>query len=886
MKKITVGILAHVDAGKTTLSEALLYLCGCIRKCGRVDHGDTFFDTNDIERRRGITVFSKQAIMSTPDTTFYLLDTPGHTDFSSEMERTLDVLDYAIVVVSATDGVQMHTQTVCKLLRRRHIPTFFFINKTDLVGKKRGAIMEELHMHISPAAMDFTLASADKGLFFEQAAMANEQLMEEYLESGQLSQKALCDAIAACDIYPCFFGSALKMEGVSTFLSALCDYTREPPHGKDFAARVFKIGRDSRGNRLTYIKLLGGSLRVKATVITKNENGEEAEEKIDSIRLYSGEKYKAADEVVAGEVCAVTGIGNALPGTGLGALDDAPEKQLAPVLSYRVVLLCDTPAPLAFAKLSLLAEEDPMLHLSWNAEAREISVSLMGEMQMEILRAEAKKRFDLDIDFDMGNIVYRETLSSPIACAGHYEPLRHYAEVHLLLEGGEPGSGVTFDSVCDENTLAGNWQRLILSQLEARLPCGTLTGYPLTDIRITLTGGKAHIKHTEGGDFLQAATRALRAGLMRARAEGSATLLEPWYSFRLYLPIECLGRALADLERMHAVIRDTVHENDGAHASVYGNAPVACLRAYPAAVQAFTRGQGQIHLSFHGYAPCHNTEEVIEHIGYDPARDIRYPADSVFCSGGAGVLIPWEEAQTQMHTQSVLCGKRREDAVGMGVIAENTVVSRRGVRHTKTSSYEDSVALDKELREIFERTYGPIPARSIFVPPPAVTADTKKKTPKNADGGETFLLVDGYNIIYAWKELAALAKDSLDLARHTLIHILSNYQGYKKCNLILVFDAWRVQNGTGSIERHGGMFVIYTRERETADAYIERVTYDIGKKHRVRVATSDGAEQVIVFGHGAERVTAKGLYEEVSAAAEEMQTFLYTKNTDIHPTLQ
>ncbi len=884
MKKITVGILAHVDAGKTTLSEALLYLSGCIRKCGRVDHGDTFFDTSEIERRRGITVFSKQAIMSTPDTTFYLLDTPGHTDFSSEMERTLDVLDYAIVVVSAVDGVQMHTQTVCKLLRRRHIPTFFFINKTDLVSKTRAGVLEELHTLISPNAMDFTLLSTDRGLFYEQAAMANERLMEEYLGEGALSQKSLRDAIAVCDISPCFFGAALKMEGVSTFLSALCDYTREPVYGETFAARVFKIGRDSLGNRLTYLKLCGGDLRVKSTVTTVGENGEETEEKVDSIRLYSGEKYKAVDAVTAGDICAVTGIKNAAVGAGLGALGDAAEKQLSPVLSYRVVLRGDTPATVAYAKLLALAEEDPMLHLTWNAETREIKAALMGEMQMEILQDQAKTRFGLDIDFDMGNIVYRETLGAPITCAGHFEPLRHYAEVHLQIEGGEVGSGVTFDSVCDENTLSGNWQRLILSQLESRLPCGVLTGSPLTDVRITLTGGKAHVKHTGGGDFLQAATRALRQGLMKARGEGSITLLEPWYAFSLYLPATCLGRAMNDLERMHAVIRNTVHENDGAHATLYGTAPVACLRAYPAAVQAFTHGKGRLNLSFHGYAPCHNPEEVIAEIGYAPDRDTRYPADSVFCSGGAGVTVPWDEADGQMHTQSVLTQKRG-DAVGMGTLVEHTVISRKGVTHAKAHTYEDAVALDRELKAIFERTYGPIPARSIFVPPPAVTADTEKKKHRLTEA-ETFLLVDGYNIIYAWEELAALAKESLDLARQTLIHILSNYQGYKKCNLILVFDAWRVKNGTGSLERHGGLFVIYTRERETADAYIERVTYDIGKKYRVRVATSDGAEQVIVFGHGAERVTAKRLYEEVSAAAEEIKTFLHTQNKDIHPTLK
>ena len=885
MKKITLGILAHVDAGKTTLSEALLYLCGCIRKCGRVDHGDTFFDTADIERRRGITVFSKQAIMQTPDTIFYLLDTPGHTDFCAEMERTLDVLDYAIVVVSATDGVQMHTQTVCKLLRRRHIPIFFFVNKTDLAGKSRHAIMAELHALISPAAMDFSLYEADKGLFYEQAAMANEQLMEEYLESGALRSSSLASAIAACELYPCFFGAALKMEGVSTFLSALCEYTKEPTYKEEFAARVFKIGRDAGGNRLTYMKLFGGSLRVKSTVATRASEGETSEEKIDAIRLYSGEKYKTADLVTAGDICAVTGLRTALPGAGLGAMDDAYEKQLSPVLAYRVVLPKDTAAPVAYEKLSQLAEEDPMLFLSWNAEAREITVSLMGEMQMEILREEARARFDLDIDFDMGKIVYRETLTTPIMCAGHFEPLRHYAEVHLLIEGGEIGSGVTFDSLCDENTLSAHWQRLILSQLEARLPVGTLTGSPLTDIRITLTGGKAHIKHTEGGDFRQAATRALRTGLMKARRDGSAVLLEPWYAFTLILPTSCLGRAMTDLERMHAVIKSTEHADDGTHATIYGTAPVACLHAYPAAVQAFTRGQGRISLSFHGYAPCHNTEEVIAALGYDPTRDTRYPADSVFCAGGAGFSVPWEEAEERMHTQSVLSQKKDTEPVGMGTIAEHTVTSRRGVTYTKTHTYEDNVALDKELRAIFERTYGPIPARSIFVPPPRVTYTEREKKQKTPTDAETFLLVDGYNIIYAWEELAALARQSLDLARHTLIHILSNYQGYKRCNLILVFDAWRVEGGKGSLERHGGMFVIYTRERETADAYIERVTYDIGKKYRVRVATSDGAEQVIVFGHGAERVSAKSLHEEVSAAAEEIGTFLYDEK-NVHAFLK
>ncbi len=890
MKKITTGILAHVDAGKTTLSEGLLYLAGCIRRRGRVDHRDTFFDTANIERQRGITVFSKQAIMETPDTTIYLLDTPGHTDFSAEMERTLDVLDYAILVLSAVDGIQLHTETVWRLLRRRGIPTFIFINKTDLPGKDHDSLLEELHARLSPNCLDFGLSAKDQELFDEQCAMCEEQLMEEYLDTGFLHTGSITDAIASCLLFPCYFGSALKMEGIPTFFAGFERFTREPPRGEAFSARVFKIGRDPQGNRLTYMKLLGGSLKVKTTLTAScaPEEKDYWEEKIDQIRLYSGEKYRVADTVFAGDVCCVTGLTHLLPGHGTGEAEQSPLPVLQPVLSYHVILPPDTPVQPAYQKLAQLAEEDAQLHLRWDAELREIYISLMGEIQMEILQQTIRERFGMEVSFDSGSIVYQETIAEAVECAGHFEPLRHYAEVHLLLEPGEPGSGITFDSICPENTLAGNWQRLILSQLEEELPPGVLTGFPLTDLRITLTGGRAHIKHTEGGDFLQAAKRALRQGLMKARENGTAVLLEPWYAFVCMLPTACTGRAMSDLDRMSAVIRSTEIDTTSGMHILKGCAPAAALRGYPAAIQSFTRGQGKISLSFHGYAPCHNTEDVVRSIGYIPERDTRNPADSVFCASGAGYTVLWTEADAHMHTCSIFTAAKPKTADTKTKISARTLASKSGMRHTKPCSYADAVAEDRELKEIFERTYGPIPTRSIFVPPPPATeVKPNRETYLSAmDPTEDYLLVDGYNIIFSWEELKTLARDSLDLARQTLIHILTNYQGYKKYNLILVFDAWRVKEGRGAIEKHGGIYVIYTREKETADTYIEKVTYDIGRQHRVRVATSDAMEQVIILGHGASRMSATNLHEEVMTVMDEIRSHLQTDDKSRHPFLK
>lgn len=897
MKKLTLGILAHVDAGKTTLSEGLLYLCGCIRTLGRVDHRDTFLDTGEMERSRGITIFSKQAVLETPDMTMYLLDTPGHTDFSSEMERTLSVLDYAILVVSAVDGVQVHTETLWRLLRQNGIPTFFFINKTDLPGFDRQSRMEELHAKLSPFCVDFTLAEEDRGVFDEQAAMNSEFLMEEYLNDGKLSNRSLTQSISRREVFPCYFGSALKLEGVASLLKALDLYTLEPAYKAAFAARVIKIGRDPHGNRLTYLKITGGSLKVKTVLSNRKSDGDPDpeddtqdiwEEKIDQIRIYSGEKYKVVESVSSGDVCCVTGLSHAFPGNGLGAEEDAPAPVLQPVLTYRIGLPMGTPVRETFAKLFQLEEEDPMLHLTLHQTTGEIHISLMGEIQMDVLHHMILSRFGIDVTFDQGSIVYKETISSPVACAGHFEPLRHYAEVHLLLEPGEPGGGIVFDSIVPENLLARNWQRLILSQLEEALPIGVLVGAALTDMRIILCGGRAHIKHTEGGDFLEAAVRALRQGLMKARRDNLCVLLEPWYEFRIVLPQDCAGRAISDLQLIAATLKPVEMEEATGMAVLCGCAPAAKMHAfppenkpYPLEVQTYTRGRGHISLTFHGYAPCPEQEAVVAATGYAPEHDVYFPSDSVFCHQGSSIHIPWDKSDDCMHVESVLTRKKaaelpKAEPANRKIKDRSSSPSfstRRGTSYTRPYTYADMVEEDRELKTIFERTYGPISPRSIFVPPPPVTemSPTRETYMKLLDPEEEYLLVDGYNIIFAWDELKRMARDSLDLARQTLIHILSNYQGYKKCNLICVFDAYRVRDGRGSVERHAGMYVIYTRSHETADTYIEKVTYDIGKEHRVRVATSDALEQVIVMGHGAQRMSALGLYEEVCSTAEEVR---------------
>ncbi len=886
MKKLTVGILAHVDAGKTTLSEHLLYLSGCIRTPGRVDHKNTFLDTDAMERSRGITIFSKQAVLTTPDMTVYLMDTPGHTDFSAEMERVLSVLDYAILVISATDGVQIHTRTVWRLLSHHKIPTFLFINKMDLAGAAdREALLSALTEKLSEGCVDFGLLAANKGAFYEDAAMHGEALMTEYLETGALTDRSLSLSVRERILFPCYFGSALKGEGVAALLSGLSRYTVEPERGETFGARVYKVGRDPSGVRLTYLHITGGTLRVKTPLTGKRTVGGHGasedtwQEKVDGIRIYSGEKYKAVDAVSRGDVCAVTGLTSAMPGDGLGVEENIPGPTLTPVLSYRLCLPPDCNENEMYLRLQQLGEEDPTLHLTRDRDLGEIRVSLMGEMQMEILTHRIKERFGIDVTFDMGNILYYETVGEPIACAGHFEPLRHYAEVHLLIEPGEVGGGVTFDSVCPENTLARNWQRLILSQLEEMLPPGTLIGAPLTDLRITLTGGRAHVKHTEGGDFLEAARRALRQGLMKAREAGSARLLEPWYDFRITLPDASAGRAIGDIQRMTGTVQPPEMGDEPGQTVLVGCAPASAMRSYPEELISYTRGRGRIALSFHGYAPCHETETVTAEMGYDPDRDTRHPADSVFCSGGAGVRVPWQEADGHMHTESVLA---RRDAKGIGTGTAFPGAAGGGPRSRRGPvTYADRMEEDRELRSIFERTYGPLSKKTVFIPPPPPVTEVAPGLDNYlsmTDPEEEYVLVDGYNMIFSWEELKLLARDSLDLARQTLIHILANYQGYKKCNLILVFDAYKVSDGRGSVERHGGIYVIYTRTAETADSYIERVTYDIGRHRRVRVATSDAMEQIIVLGHGAQRLSAAGFYAEVAGVREEISAFIAESN--------
>ena len=858
MKRLTVGLLAHVDAGKTTLAESILFLCGAIRKIGRVDHGNTFLDTNVQERNRGITVFSKLAVAETGAMRLTLLDTPGHCDFSAEMERVLPVLDAAVLVISGIDGVQSHTETVWRLLAAYGIPVFLFVNKTDLPAFSRAKVLAELKEKLSPFIEPFD--DEEEYPFPERIAQTDERLTDVYLNTGEVPASLVSRSVRERSLFPCLFGSALHSEGVSSLLSCLETYLEEPRYPSVFSARVFKIGRDPSGTRLTYLKLTGGSLRVKQTV--EGVHGG----KIEGIRFYSGEKYRSADSAAAGDICAVTGLEKTEPGDGLGDAPDVWNPTLQPVLSYRIVTESDLDPFTVCGRLRVFSEEDPALHLRWSEDRKEMELSLMGEIQMEILSGEILRRTGIRVRFDEPRVVYRETVSRPVSCAGHFEPLRHYAEVHLLLEPGIPGEGVVFDTVCPERVLAGSWQRLILSQLEEAMPSGVLTGGELTDLHVVLTGGRAHPKHTEGGDFLQAARRAVRQGLMKARSEGSAVLLEPWYRYTLSVPVSCSGRALHDLERRSATV--TLRTSDsGLEAVITGCIPVSEAREYGAEVRGYTGGRGKLTLVPHGYAPCHNPEGAISASGYDPEKDPDCPSASVFCRSGAGFLVPWEEADRAMHAESVLSPRDGKE--------ETDVPLRSGPAEGPSRSAREWS--ERELREIFERTYGPVRSRTFFSPsPPGKTAETRETYLSHTDPAEEYVLVDGYNIIHAWEELASVARDSMDLAREMLIRMMVNYQGFTGCNLILVFDAYRTDIPRGRIERNGGIFLIFTGTKETADAFIERVTYDIGKNREVRVATSDSLEQMIILGHGARRVSARAFGEEVRGVLDQMARLLDT----------
>ncbi len=861
-KHICAGLLAHVDAGKTTLSEGMLYRSGCLKKLGRVDHQDAFLDTDTLERERGITIFSKQAILPLGELEITLLDTPGHVDFSSEMERTLQVLDYAILVISGTDGVQGHTQTLWRLLARYQIPTFLFINKMDLAGTDREERLRELRQRLDEGCTPFDSTPEE---LWETAAMCDEDMLNRYLETGALSDGDLRELIGRRKLFPCYFGSALKLEGVDEFLSGLERYTRCPSYPKEFGAKVYKIARDNQGTRLTYLKVTGGTLRVKALL-----SGPDGawEEKVDQIRIYSGARYQTADEVPAGMVCAVTGLSQTHPGQGLGAEPPSDVPALEPVLTYQLILPPDCDPHSALRKLSQLEEEDPQLHLVWNEHLRELHLQLMGEVQVEVLQRLIRERFDLAVRFGTGSIVYKETIRTAVEGVGHFEPLRHYAEVHLLLEPGEAGSGLQFATMCSEDTLDRNWQRLILTHLEEKLHPGVLTGSPITDMTITLVAGRAHPKHTEGGDFRQATYRAVRQGLKQAES----VLLEPYYAVRLELPSECVGRAMSDLQQRCGQFDPP--ELEGELAILTGSAPVSTMRDYWREVTAYTKGKGRLSCTVQGYAPCHNPDEVIAAIGYDSDRDVDNPADSVFCAHGAGFVVKWDQVREYMHVDS-----------GLKLEAEAQEPSAPQAHSpARTSSYSGSAEEDKELQAIFERTYGPV-KRKDFQPPRRPAPDASKVIIQPRDLGPEYLLVDGYNIIFAWDELKAVARDNVDAARQMLMDLLCSYQGYKKCILILVFDAYKVPRSVGEVIKYHNIHVVYTKEAETADTYIERATYEIGKNHRVRVATSDGLEQLIILGHGALRVSAKSFHDEVaqvSGAISELISQHNRKNKELN----
>ena len=856
-KQLVIGILAHVDSGKTTLSEALLYGTGTIRKLGRVDHKDAFLDTDALEKARGITIFSKQALFTAGNTDFTLLDTPGHVDFSTETERTLQVLDYAVLVISGTDGVQSHTETLWRLLRRYRIPTFVFVNKMDLPGPGREALLTQLNRRLGDGFVDFGAEQADRD---EALALCDERLMETMLDRGILTDTDLIPAIARRHVFPCWFGSALKLQGVDALVEGLDRYTRPAPALEAFGAKVFKVSQDEQGNRLTWLRVTGGVLKVKAQ-LTGEADGEPWAEKANQLRLYSGAKFTLAECIGPGQVCAVTGLTKARPGEGLGAERDSDLPVLEPVLSYQVLLPEGADVHAALGKLHRLEEEEPQLHVVWNETLGEIHVQLMGEIQLEVLKSLLAERYGLEVSFGPGGILYKETITEAMEGVGHYEPLRHYAEVHLKLEPLPRGSGMQFAADCREEVLDKNWQRLVLTHLEEKQHLGVLIGAPLTDVKITLIAGRAHLKHTEGGDFRQATYRAVRQGLMMADQIHKTQLLEPWYAFRLELPSDNVGRAMNDIQNMGGSFDPPETGADGDTTLLTGTAPASTMRSYPMEVVGYTRGRGHLTLTLDGYRPCHNAAEVIEAAGYEPEHDLDNPADSVFCAHGAGFVVPWEQVRSHMHVDS-----------GWGKTAKTEEAVQ--ARPRRMAAYRATLEEDAELLKIFEQTYGPIKRDPLA----AFRPTQKRERPDfNAEQWEIqpeYLLVDGYNIIFAWDELNALSKESLEAARHRLMDILCNYQGFKKCVLILVFDAYRVPGSPGSIEQYHNIHVVYTREAETADMFIERVTHEIGKGRRVRVATSDGMEQVIILGHGALRVSARMFHEEVQEAEKEIRRYL------------
>ena len=887
MKKLVVGILAHVDSGKTTLSEAMLYTAGKIRKLGRVDHKDAYLDTDAQERERGITIFSKQAVFTYDGMEITLLDTPGHVDFSAEMERTLQVLDYAILVINGMDGVQSHTDTLWKLLKRYEIPTFIFVNKMDMDGADKDAVFQNIRKKLDGDCVDFSSGDRD-----EQIAMADERLLDTYLDSGMVETEDIIEAILDRKIFPCFWGSALKLSGVQELLDAMNAYMVMPAYNTEFGGRVFKISRDAKGERLTYMKVTGGNLKCREQI-------EGTDGKVNQIRIYSGARYETVEEAPAGTVCAVTGLGETSAGQGVGCEQENVFAGLEPVLSYKVSYPEDKDAVVVLRDIRQLEEEEPELHVEFAQETGEIFVKVMGQVQLQVLTQIIKDRFGYLISFGMGRIIYKETLAEPVMGVGHFEPLRHYAEVHLLMEPLEPGSGMQFDTICSEDVLDKNWQRLILTHLEEKEYRGVLTGAPITDMKITVTAGRAHQKHTEGGDFRQATYRAVRQGLMM----GECRLLEPVYAFRLEIPTEMTGRAMNDITRMHG--RFAQPEIEGEMSILTGTAPVATMQEYQQDVTAYTRGQGKLSCTLQGYEPCHNEDEVLAASTYDPELDMANPASSVFCAHGAGYIVDWYDVYDMMHV--------KEDP-GFALAGMEDVL--RNITSEPTEADEDNrkrmarerqgagapVYDEKELEDIFIRTYGSNSrenaaynkagfnrynksvseadwyvkkaaehgkSKTTGAQTPAVglkTADTGIARPgayRKQKGEKEYLLVDGYNVIFAWDDLKALAAVNIDSARDKLIDIMSNYQGYVGCELILVFDAYKVKQNPGSITKHGNIHVVYTKEAETADMYIEKTTHELGRKYKVTVASSDGLEQLIIMGQGALRMSSRGLREEV-----------------------
>ena len=863
-EKLTLGILAHVDAGKTTLAESILYLRGSIRKIGRVDHGDAFLDNYELERSRGITIFSKQARLTLGNREVTLLDTPGHVDFSAEMERTLQVLDAAVLVISGADGVQGHVETLWKLLKYYQIPVFLFVNKMDQEGTDREKLLSELKKRLDGNCVDFNQEETDYAAFAEEAAMSDEKLLEEYLESGSVDRKLLKKAIADRKLFPCFFGSALKIQGVEELLKGLETYASTSPYRKNFSARVYKISRDEAGNRLTHLKVTGGVLKVKMPLTNRREGLEESEiweEKADQIRLYSGAGYQAVNEAGPGSICAVTGLSRTFAGEGLGEEAEGNLPILEPVLTYRIELPEGTNVHETFLKLLKLEEEIPELHIVWNERLGEIHAQVMGEVQIEILKSLIRDRFRLDVEFGDGNIVYKETILEPVEGVGHFEPLRHYAEVHLLLEPAERGSGLSFDTVCSEDVLDRNWQRLILTHLEEKKHLGVLTGSEITDMKITLLTGRAHIKHTEGGDFRQATYRAVRQGLRKAKS----ILLEPVYEYRLEVPADLVGRAMADIQRMNGKFSGPELEEETA--VLTGTAPVSAMRGYPREVTAYSRGRGRISVALSGYESCHNGEEIAALSGYDPDGDMENPTGSVFCAHGAGFVVDWDQVEDYMHLESAWGnGGEKTEPEGLPVTG-----SIRRQRAAEAETY----ASEEELKAIFERTYGPVKkergsfekrVRRSSSDSVSAYRPIKKEMPQ-----EQYLLVDGYNIIFSWEDLNELSRVNMEGARSKLADLLCNYQGYRKCHVILVFDAYKVEGNHGEVVKYHNIHIVYTKEAETADQYIEKTVHAIGRKYGVTVATSDGLEQVIILGQGARRLSARGLREEIEAASIEIR---------------